>query len=339
MISSRPGVFWLLVASLAFVASRPAAAGEPPDRIDPALQQRIQGKASAEDVELDASWSRGGKVVTARVFGDGVGIWNDEREFHLSKPQLLELLRTIRTSRFGRMPDFFGEAEDEGNDKVRLKGALSVRAGSVSKSVQQLVDGEQSKQFARLVNSILDFCQAQAASGVGAESMLQGLQMLAAGRLSPRILDTSLYRPVDPKGGDKQSGWLLRTAGTRVTSQEFASGAAPGPLREIRLSDDEFRGLVATLVEGDPSAIPQSVYAPRYTDFSIQLFRFRRAIVGRQFLGMTAETHGERQKAFDRIAAAFEALHRRVVEEGTVVKAEPARDGGKARRTEKEAER
>jgi hypothetical protein len=308
-------VLWLLVAALASPASRPAVAGEAPDRIDPALQQRIQGKASAEDVEVNASWSRDGKVVTTRIFGDGVGIWNNEREFHLSKPQLIDLLQTIRANRFGSMPAFFGEAEDEGNDKVRLKGALSVRVGDASKSVRQLVDGEQSKQFARLVNSILNLCQAQAASGVGAESLLQGLQMLAVGRLSPRILETSLYRPVDPKGGD-QSGWLLRTSGMRVTNQEFASGTAPGPLHEIRLSDEEFRYLITTLVEGDPSTIPQSVYASRYTDFSIQLFKFRRAIVGRQFLGMTTGTHGERQKAFDRIAAAFEALHQRVLEEG-----------------------
>ena len=49
---------------------------------------------------------------------------------------------------------------------------------------------------------------------------------------------------------------------------------------------------------------------------SVTILKSSRTIAGRRFLGMTPESNGDKQKAFDRIVAALEALHARVEKDG-----------------------
>ena len=289
-----------------------------PDPITSALEARIQGKTGLGDVQVDVFWSRDGKATTARIFGDGVGIWQREAQFELSNARVLDILKVIHKARFGSMPDRFGEDEDgEKNEGPRLKGRLVVRAGTARKSTLQLVDGEQSEGFSRLVEKILEICRGPARKGIGAASMTDALGLLASGRLSAQVLEAAFQRRPDPKSrGGPAQGWTLRLAGLHVTEQRINPGKPPSPARELELSPAELRELAALLSAADPSALPQSLYAANYTDFTIEIFKYSRTITGRRFLGMTPETHGEKQKAFDRICAAFEALHARVEKGG-----------------------
>jgi len=279
------------------------------DRLTPALEQRINGKAGLGDVQVDVFWSRGGRATTARIFGNGVGIWRREAQFQLSKAQVLGILRTIEKARFGSMPDQFGEDEEgEKNEGPRLKGQLVVLAGTVRKSTLQLMDGEQSRALARLVEKILEICEGPARKGVRAASMTDALRMLASGRLAPEVLEVAIQRRPDPKGpAGSEPGWTLRVAGLQVSEE---------PGRSLSLSEKAFHDLAALLSEAEPSMLPQSLYAASYTDVTIAILKYSRTIAGRRFLGMTPESNGEKQKAFDRIVAALEALHARVEREG-----------------------
>ncbi len=308
------------------IAGSAAGAAEPAAPITAALRKRIEGKASLADVRIDAYWSRDGKATSARIFGDGVGIWQRQLQFQLSKSRVLELLGVIQKSEFGAMPDSFGESEGgEGNEGPRLKGRLSVFAGSTSKTVIQLVDGDQSKELDLLVNGILDACAEPATRGVGAASMEEGLRLLASGKLSPHILDTRFQRPPDPKATETpDTGWTLRTSGLRASAEQMRAGRAPAPARELALSMKDFRALATALADSDPASLPQSLYAARYTDLTVELFSYRRTIAGRRFLGMTPETHGEKQKAFDRLIETFRALRDRIEVAGKPVTADLA---------------
>jgi hypothetical protein len=291
----------LLAAALAGAAGARADEDESEDRLTPALESRIKGKTGLGDVRVDVFWSRGGRATTARIFGDGVGIWKREKQFRLTRAQVLDILRAIEKARFGAMPDQFGEDEEargnEKNEGPRLKGQLAVRAGAQRKSTLQLVDGEQSKAFARLVERI-----------IGAASMRGALEMLAGGKLAPEVLEVTLQRRPDPKAtADPAAAWTLRVAGLRASEE---------PGRSLALSEKEFHDLASLLSETDPSALPQSLYAASYTDFSIAILAYSRTIAARRFLGMTPDSNGEKQKAFDRLAAALEALHARVQREG-----------------------
>ncbi len=304
----------LTIVAGAAIAWSAAGASEPPAPITSALRNRIAGKVSVDDVRIDAYWSRAGKATSARIFGDGVGIWQRQLQFQISKSQVLALLKAIAEADFGAMPDHFGESEEgEEHEGPRLKGRLTVLAGTASKTVIQLVDGDQSKEFDLLVNRILDACAEPATRGVGATSMEEGLGLLAAGKLSPHVLETSVQRPPDPKATETpDTGWTLRTSGLRATAEPTRAGKAPAPARELTLSTQDFRALANALSDADPASLPQSLYAPRYTDLTVELFSYHRTIAGRRFLGMTPETHGEKQKAFDRLIETYRALHERI---------------------------
>ena len=303
----------LLAAALVRAADARAEEEESSaDRLTPALEARIEGKAGLGDVQVDVYWSRGGKATTARIFGNGIGIWKREAQFRLSTAQVLAILRTIEKARFGAMPDQFGEDEEEQenekNEGPRLKGQLVVRAGAERKSTLQLVDGEQSRAFAQLVEKILKTCEVPARKGIRAASMRDALGLLASGKLAPEVLEVAMQRRPDPKApADPTPAWTLRIAGLRVSEE---------PDRSLALSAKEFHDLAALLSASDPAALPQSLYAASYTDLSITILNYSRTITGRRFLGMTPETHGKKQKAFDRIAAALDALHARVEKEG-----------------------
>ena len=311
----------LLAASAAALAAAPAT-DEPdrdadekpggPDRLTPALEQRIRGKAPLGDVQIDVFWSRGGKATTARLFGNGIGVWDREKQFRLSRAQVLDVLKVIERARFGAMPDQFGEDEEgdehEKNEGPRLKGQLVVRAGAVRKGTLQLVDGEQSQALARLIEKILELCEGPARKGVGAASMDEALRLLAAGTLAPELLEVTAQRRPDPKGPDGTGAeWTLRLAGLRVSEK---------PDRALLLSENAFHEFATLLSDASPESLPQSLYAASYTDVTVAILKYSRTIAGRRFLGMTPETHGEKQAAFDRITAALEALHARVEKEG-----------------------
>ena len=306
----------------------------PADRITPALEARIDGRTGLGDVQVDVFWSRGGKATTARVFGDGVGIWQKEAQFELPRARVLEILEAIRKARFGSMPDQFGEDEESEKDKgPRLRGQLVVRAGSARKTTIQLVNGDQSKAFARLLEKILRICEGPARQGVRAPSMSEALRLLAAGKLSPHVLEAAVQRRPDPKGsgGCRSRAGRCDWQGSTPAKSAWRRESAPDPAQTLVLSAQEFHDLAVLLSDSDPSALPQSLFADAYTDFSIEILQYSRTVAGRRYLGMTAATHGDKQKAFDRIIGAFEALRRRI-ENGGEPPAPPvtarARPGG-----------
>ena len=295
----------LLAAGLAW-----PAAGLSEDALTPALEARLEGRAGLGDVRLDAFWSGAAGATTARVFGDGVGVWQDETQFELPKAGVLEILELLRKARFGSMPDQFGEDEEGEKDKgPRLRGRLVVRVGAVRKTTVQLVNGDQSKAFARLVEKILRIGEGPARTGVRAASLDDGLRLVAAGRLSPRVLEAAVQRRPDTPG---TPGWTLRIEGRDARLERSEAGRPPAADRARTLSEEEFHDLAALLAAAEPSTLPQSLYAGSYTDLTLRLMKYTRTIAGRKFRGMTPETHGERQKAFDRIVAAFDSLHARL---------------------------
>lgn len=314
----------LLVAGLALPAGGRASAlqdavraeeeeeAESSRGLTKALEQRIAGKAALGDVRVDLFWSPLGKATTVRIFGNGVGVWNRDTQFRLSRSQVLGILRAIDEARFAAMPDQFGEDEggekSERNEGPRLKGRLIVVAGLERKSALQLVDGEQSSALARLIEKIRGVCEGPARKGLKAGSLSDAFALLASARLAPEVFEAAVQRRPDPKGpSDAAGAWTLKIDGQRVSE--------PGG-RSLLLSRKEFHDLAALLAQTNSAALPQSLYSPSYVDVTLAALGYSHTIAGRRFLGMTPESNGEEQKAFDRVTAAFDALHARLEGEG-----------------------
>jgi hypothetical protein len=321
---------------------KPAArAAKGSDAIDAALEKRIQGKASLDDVRIDASWSPASEHSSIRIYGNGVVICDGKLQFSVKRADVISILTALRKSGFGSMPAYFGEGEEgERNEGPRLKGRVDVRAGSISKSVLQLVDGEQSKELEALAGKVLDVCHGATQLGTGAESFADGFQKLTSGALAPEVLGITLQRLVKkPDEGAGHVGWILELEGRRVTDTLMPVGKMPPPKKLLVLSDADFKNLVRLLSDEHAGELPINVYASEYTDLNLSLFNRSRVISGRRFLQMTPESLGEKQKAFERIYESFRALHERAQKEGKTVRPPAPPSASSKESSERERER
>lgn len=318
---------WGALGSIGSGAPRPEArearedrdAPSSPSPIGAAIAKRIRGRAPLDDVRVDVEWPVDGRLTSARVYGNGVGIWDRSSQFRLPKTQVLAILKALQAGKFGSMPERFGESEgDERNEGPRLKGRISVRVGSISKTVIQLMEGEQSSEFGALAQRLLGICRVSARTGVGATGLADGLEKVAAGSLAPEAFQATVQWRADQAAGG--GGWILQVEGRRILDEVLPGGKAPPPPQKVLiLPEADFESLLKRVSERHPHAIPINVYSPEYTDLHLSVLRSTRSISGRRFLGMTPETKGEFQKDFDDIYEAFRALHERVRAEGTTV--------------------
>ena len=330
----------LAFLALAALALAPAAHSQQPggpnravgqvDRLDAALDRRLSGQAGLDDVRIEASWRRASEIVSSRVYGDGVGIWNEKTQFSLTHEQVLGLVRTLRDARFGAMARAYGAEEggEEGEEererekekekqkeKVYLRGFLAVRVGTDTKRVAQYMEGEQEAALTRLIDRVLSLSEKAAKNGVGAASLSDGLEKLADGKLAPETLQMVVQRTDRPGEGDADGSWVLRIDGRRVLDRS-SSDEKKGTVRLLVLSGPEFRTLAKLLRDSNVSGLPNNLYSPEYVRLNVHLLNARTDLTARRYAGKTARTLGEKQAAFDRVYAALLALHRRAEKEG-----------------------
>jgi hypothetical protein len=313
-----------------------------PDPLSGLLSERISGKRSIDDVRIDVSWPRGAKPTSARIYGNGIGIWDRRLQFTLPRRDVVSALQVLRDARFGAMPGSFGsDAEgEEGEEPVRLQGRIDLRIGGLTKRVAQYVDGEQSPELAAAAQKLLAICAEPGAKGKGAANLEEGLRLVAEKRLAPEVLSVVLNRRA-ARGDAKAEGWILRVDGRRVRNREMPAGQPPPLPRRLVLSEPDFLDLVRTLSAEQVASLPTNLYAPAYTDLRVELLDHSRDVAARQFLNVTAETHGAKQKAFDRILEKLGALHEKAQRDGVPLeeRAAPMSEAEKERRREREEER
>lgn len=341
----------LAAASMALcfclVAARPVAAAPPQDAdrekeehakgasneaLESAIEKRVQGKASLDDVKIEAQWRRKTGMISARVYGNGVGIWRDTTQFQLSREQVLDLLRAFDRAHFADMPKQFGsDEESEGEseeererekqkEKTFFQSIVNLRIGTEQKRVAQSMTGDQSEAFRKLTQKIIAVCEKAAKTGVSAASMGDGLSKLASGKLAPEALQLLVQRKTDrPAGpGAEDGNWTLRLDGRRVVDATVSADKT-ATRRALVLSQEDFRKFAALLAENDPTGMPKNLYSPQYLTLDLHVLKARCDVSARRYAGTTVETHGAKQAAFDRIYAAVLALHARAEKEGTVL--------------------
>ncbi len=298
-----------------------AAAKAPTDPLDAALEKRAAGKESLDDVEIDASWflEKGNRSV--RIWGSGLGVWEKTVQFRLSREQVLSVVKMLLDARVGLIPQPGAKAPAPlAKAPLQLRGELTVVAGDVRFHRQQVTKGEQSEPLAALVTRILEFSEKAAADGIRASNLQDGLAKVADGTLAPQTFSAAVRRQATASTDPGGESFLLRMEGRRVVDRLMPKGQLPPPARELTLSDADFRKLVVGIREDDPASLPRTAYAPVYTDVTVAVLGHDKNVPARAYLDVTPETHGEKQKAFDRMYGLFQKLHERVQKEGTPAK-------------------
>lgn len=281
------------------------------DEIGQPLSDLAAGRLDPRTLRIELRWLKDGSAVTARLFGSGTGIWNDRAAFSLSRSDVLSIAGAVKKAGFGSMPDQIGEP----TEKPRLRGQMTVSVADKRKRVVQFADDEESEPLAALASRIIDLSRKRAERGVTASSLTDALAKLSSGVLAPETL--SLISQRSPERPDSVGpGWLLHLEGRQVLGRPYAQRGGYGKQRRFELSNPDFQSLVRVVRESDPAGLPSSLYASDYTEVRIEILQWSRDLLARRSPGVTPQTHGDRQKAFDRVVDFLRALAARVEKEG-----------------------
>lgn len=295
-----------------------------------AIEKAISDSSARQPMRLFTECLLNSGMRTLAVYGDGIGIWDSRRQFKIAPDQMESMLQSLNQAKFASMPEIYGGPEHEESKAppqkppqqfvVQVTCRVELDLAGHSKQVFQRAKGKQNKEFRKLAEGFFQLCEPLAKQGVEASSLSDGLNKLASKELSPHSLRLMMHRQPDERSAVRGNvGFLLRIAGDTVTSQSYDPAAGyTDPLR-LNLSESEFEALAKKLAELDPGRLPGNLYANDYTDLNIRLLNQRVSVQARQFSGMSASTHGEKQKSFDGIYALLRQLHLRVVNEGKPV--------------------
>lgn len=280
--------------------------------LDAALTRR-----SWQDLRIDSECQDdAGHLRATRLYGTGVGIWNNERQFTLSQERLLGVLDTVRRAGFGTMRESYGGKDDPEPARPQEWGLelicrVRVVLDGVDKQSYQLSEGRQSAELKALAEQILAVGAELGPPGVAAASLDEGLDKIARGELAPEILTLQLQRQAeDPRSSEQ--GWILRVEEGRAQISFHTPETGWTDPRRVRLSRDETAGLARQIAAARPGDLPVNLYSTRYEDLEIRVLNRKTTLQARRFANLTPETHGEKQKRFEQLVAALETLQERV---------------------------
>lgn len=307
----------------------PDAAGSGPapaesaatEHFDPGFAAALEEAASSGtwgDLHLFAECATDAGLESLEIFGDGVAIWDEERQFELPREEIASLLAAFERTGLAAMRNTYGGSSDLAEPEPDLAQEvvcrLRLRLGATVKEVVQLRKGRQSEELRRLALAVLDAGRGPARTGVGAASLEEGLAKIAAGELDPRAMELVLHRRPE-RAGEAGESWLLRLAGSEATVAAALAGAADEE-RRLRLASGELARLTRLLADLGVGSLPGNLYAESYTDLALKVLGDRQRIQARRFAGMTADTHGAAQERFDRILGELQQLVERTLAEG-----------------------
>lgn len=291
-----------------------------------ALGRAIAAASARPSLELLVECREAEGLNSMRLFGEGLGIWNGERQFRLDTDRVAALLRALNDADFPGLEDIYGgsrelakpaAAPDCGAAATLLTCRIELTLGEHHKQVVQLARGEQSVVVRQLAEDLLGIAKPFARLGLGASNLHDGLQKLARGKLALETWALMLHRkPDEGSVGLDDQGFLLTIFGTRATSRRYAAGTGYQQELVLVLSPSEIRRLVRELDAVNPSAWPANLYAAGYTDLSLRVLNHEKAIQARPFAGLGPTTHGQRQKAFEQALEILKRVQLRVLERG-----------------------
>ena len=255
---------------------------------------------------------------SAVIYGSGVAIWEERRQFALNDDQISTLLGFLLEADLLDLQDLYGGSgkvdveESEGppavEGGVRIICRVDLDLGGYHKESAQRLKGEQSAELRALAERLLDYCEPLAKGGIGIQSLDDGLAKIAAGELAPETLRIMLHRKPEPGARSEGSGFRLILDGMKVKFRGFTAGAGYGDEKTVAVDRSEIKSLAGQISSIGVQDLPANLYAGDYTDFWIEILDQRKAIQARQFADMAPSTHGDDQKRFDQILGDLEGF-------------------------------
>jgi|GEM_PF-1730726 len=295
--------------------------------LDRALERALERGGRWDELHLLTECADDGFLTTAEVFGNGVTIWNHQRQSTLDHDELVTLLEALRDAEFSRLRELYGE-EDEGEAPVpsdppasamRVICRVVVTLDGATKQSAQRAQGSQSEELKGLAWKLLDLVRPDEGEGVTADDLEDGLAKVADGRLAPESFSLVFHRK--PELGRRApqattvgpAGFLMRLEGLRVTVEEYRAEGGYGDPRITELDAGALSKLVTLLVDNGIGDLPANLWAGDYTDLVVEVLNQSARIQARQFARMTHATHGADQERFDQIATGLDDMAKKAL--------------------------
>jgi hypothetical protein len=254
-----------------------------------------------------------------RVYGHGIGIWDSRTQISLSDPSIVSMLRLLDSGGFAALQESYGghpqtddrvpADPDNGLNATRVTCLIHLVAGDLEKLSVQLEKGEQSAELLSLAGAILDIAEDALESGIEAESLQAGLEMVASGDLAAETLVVTLHRkPARGERGDGQRGFLLTVDGPRVTLRQFSHDEGYADPMRGTLLRSVVRDLASSIAETGVAHLPANVYSDIYTDLSVQVLDRRLNVQARRFAGRSAGRDKPAEASFQSMVALLSSL-------------------------------
>ncbi|MGC8915629.1 MAG: hypothetical protein ACP5NF_01460 [Thermoanaerobaculum sp.] len=185
--------------------------------------------------------------VSFRLFSSGVGIAFGKRQFTSDGQTVAKVFAALAKGGFSQMPAVFG-GKPKPTNKPEVRSWVAVRLGGFEKTVAQMRDGEQSKEFAQLVKKLFDLVRPQMAKGVTVGSFAEGLAALGEGKLALETLSVEatfedqpkkfavfsldgLYYSWAPGNGEVKKGWVPKERVAELLKILASLDPGPRPVR------------------------------------------------------------------------------------------------------------
>jgi hypothetical protein len=299
-----------MIRSLIALLLVPGAALAVPVKPDPRSAGRMEATWSGHTVVLYTAGSDAGAI----------GVWDRSMQIRIAAPQTRKILDAFERAKFDAMPGSFGGLPKPAGGRAlgrpeRLIGSVTRTVNGKTHSVVQLQGGAQSEELAALAKEILDVCAEAAKTGVTARDLKDGLQKIQKKVLEPEMVHLMVHRLSERLDDANGEYYLMRVEGRTVTTQQRTAKGYATPVK-LELTAKELADLLQTIIDADPASWPVNLWAPTYTDFVVGVLGHEKNLQARQFAGMTPQTHGDKQKAFERAYEAMVQLHRRALKEG-----------------------
>ena len=283
------------------------------------LDQAREGKPVLAEVRLEVVGTGPTGMRSLVLFGNGVGIWNGEKQFRIDPKAVRGLLKSMDKAGFCVWPEKASQIGRENEpevdvDALQVNRAISLTIGDVSKAVTQIAHTPESVAFTALVTHLLDACEKDGQGGIGAENLQDGLAKLRDGTLAPEVLQVIANCP--QQAATDPEGWLLRLRGVQVEAESNTKTGGYTDHRSIRLSEQEVRDLAKLLFGADLAGLPSNIVAAGYTDIRVVVLNRTTAIQARAFVGVPPSGRPEAQEVFSKVRDAIFDLYRRAAREG-----------------------
>lgn len=254
------------------------------------------------------------------VFKGGVAVWGNRKQFLLGHSQARTILKSLLDHDLAGMHASYGGEEDprvpHSKFATRIICQIDLETGRFRKSSVQFYGGLQYGPLRALAEELLGFGETYGSSGVGAESLSEGLRKISQGELAPELLSLIINRqPGTVSSRDESPGWLLKVQARRVSWVPLPLDPDT-PELQIEAGPDEIQRLAEQLWSAGIEKLPGNLYAEGYTDLSLAILDHRKTIQARPFARMDRNAHGVEQGRFDQILRVLYELQERVQKDG-----------------------